>query len=61
MSDVVQTLQAVPALQSRLATAFERLLTTNGVKPVLDRTHQARFRDNLEHFLLDVRGFLRTR
>ena len=61
MREAVSALQATPPLQARLAAAFERLLATNGVRPVLDRTHQARFRDNLERFLVDVRGFLRMR
>ena len=61
VSEIVGTLQGSPPLQARLAAAFERLLATNGVRPVLDRAHQARFRDNLEHFLVDVRGFLRLR
>ena len=59
-AEAVANLQATPPLQARLAAAFDRLLSTNGVQPILDRAHQARFRDNLEHFLLDVRGFLRV-
>ena len=59
-AEVVANLHASPPLQARLAAAFDRLLSTNGVQPILDRAHQARFRDNLEHFLLDVRGFLRV-
>jgi hypothetical protein len=59
--EVVASLAGTPPLQARLAAAFERLLATNGVQPVLDAAHKARFRDNLERFLVDVRGFLRMR
>lgn len=46
--------------QSRLATAFHALITSNNLASSLDRINRQRFRKNLHNFLVDVRGFLRT-
>jgi len=48
-------------LRPRLASAFDTLLQTNQIQPILDREHKRRFTANFERFLTDVRGFLRVR
>jgi len=45
--------------QRRLSEAFGILLNSNDLQPTLDRKNNARFKENLEKFLVNVRGFLR--
>eukprot|EP01018_Ginkgo_biloba_P030182 Gb_04408 [translate_table: standard] len=47
--------------QSRLATALHVLINSNQLTSSLDRANRQRFRKNLHEFLVDVRGFLRTK
>lgn len=52
--------QANPTLRSRLANALHTLTSANQLSSSLDRINYQRFRKNLNSFLVDVRGFLRT-
>jgi hypothetical protein len=52
--------QADPNLRSRLANALQSLTSTNQLSFSLDRINYQRFRKNLNSFLVDVRGFLKT-
>jgi hypothetical protein len=52
--------QANPTLRSRLENALQSLTSTNQLSSTLDRINYQRFRKNLNHFLIEVRGFLRT-
>ncbi|XP_021888651.1 exportin-4 isoform X1 [Carica papaya] len=53
--------QANPTFRSRLANALQSLTSSNQISFVLDRANYQRFRKNLNSFLIDVRGFLRTK
>ncbi|KAF7805232.1 exportin-4 isoform X1 [Senna tora] len=50
--------QSNPTLKSRLANALHTL--TSALSSSLDRINYQRFRKNLNNFLIEVRGFLRT-
>nr|KJB26593.1 hypothetical protein B456_004G249100 [Gossypium raimondii] len=52
--------QTNPALKSRLANALHSLTSSNHLAFRLDRVNYQRFRKNLNSFLVEVRGFLRT-
>jgi hypothetical protein len=52
--------QANPNLRSRLANALHSLTSANQLSFSLDRINYQRFRKNLNSFLVDVRGFLKT-
>ncbi|XP_015875571.2 uncharacterized protein LOC107412327 isoform X1 [Ziziphus jujuba] len=52
--------QSIPALKSRLVNALQSLTGTNQLSTTLDRKNYQIFRKNLNKFLIDVRGFLRT-
>ncbi|KAK5813731.1 uncharacterized protein LOC108469923 isoform X1 [Gossypium arboreum] len=52
--------QTNPALKSRLANALHSLTSSNHLASRLDRVNYQRFRKNLNSFLVEVRGFLRT-
>ncbi|XP_029124610.1 exportin-4 [Cajanus cajan] len=52
--------QANPTLRSRLANALHALTSANQLSSSLDRINYQRFRKNLNSFLVEVRGFLRT-
>jgi len=52
--------QQDPALKTRLANAFHTLTMANQLSSSLDRINYQRFRKNLNSFLVEVRGFLRT-
>ncbi|GLT76967.1 hypothetical protein SLA2020_485980 [Shorea laevis] len=52
--------QVNPTLKSRLMNALQSLTTANHVSYTLDRVNYQRFRKNLNNFLIEVRGFLRT-
>ncbi|TKY61337.1 Exportin-4 protein [Spatholobus suberectus] len=52
--------QANPTLRSRLANALHTLTSANQLSSSLDRINYQRFRKNLNSFLVEVRGFLRT-
>ncbi|XP_061366360.1 uncharacterized protein LOC133309585 isoform X2 [Gastrolobium bilobum] len=52
--------QANPELRSRLANALHTLTSANQLSTSLDRINYQRFRKNLNSFLIEVRGFLRT-
>ncbi|CAN8260467.1 unnamed protein product [Cochlearia groenlandica] len=45
----------------RLANALQVLTTSNQLSTSLDRLNNQRFRKNLNNFLVEVRGFLKTR
>ncbi|CAN1271124.1 xpo4 [Linum perenne] len=52
--------QANPEFKSRLATAFHMVTNSNQLSTDLDRMNYQRFRKNINAFLVEVRGFLRT-
>lgn len=52
--------QANSTLKSRLANALHSLTSSNHLSSTLDRVNYQRFRKNLNSFLIEVRGFLRT-
>ncbi|KAK7397353.1 hypothetical protein VNO78_18522 [Psophocarpus tetragonolobus] len=52
--------QPNPTLKSRLANALHTLTNANQLSSSLDRINYQRFRKNLNNFLVEVRGFLRT-
>lgn len=52
--------QSIPALKSRLVNALQSLTSANQLSTTLDRKNYQNFRKNLNKFLIDVRGFLRT-
>ncbi|KAL4637696.1 hypothetical protein ACB092_03G094700 [Castanea dentata] len=52
--------QANPTLRSRLVNALQSLISANQLSSTLDRINYQRFRKNLNNFLIEVRGFLRT-
>lgn len=52
--------QVNPTFKSRLANALQTLTSSNGLSATLDRANYQRFRKNLNNFLVQVRGFLRT-
>ncbi|CAL0301805.1 unnamed protein product [Lupinus luteus] len=53
--------QANPTLKSRLANALHTLTSANQLSSSLNRINYQRFRKNLSSFLVEVRGFLRTK
>ncbi|CAH2055114.1 unnamed protein product [Thlaspi arvense] len=53
--------QGNPNFKSRLANALQLLTTSNQLSSSLDRLNYPRFRKNLNNFLIEVRGFLKTR
>ncbi|XP_042518028.1 exportin-4 isoform X7 [Macadamia integrifolia] len=53
--------QVNPQLKSRLANALQCLTGTNELSSSLDRINRQKFRKNLYVFLVEVRGFLRTK
>ncbi|XP_050143396.1 uncharacterized protein LOC126619158 [Malus sylvestris] len=52
--------QANASLKSRLTNALQRLTSANQLSSTLDRKNHQVFRKNLNSFLIEVRGFLRT-
>ncbi|KAF2306990.1 hypothetical protein GH714_023093 [Hevea brasiliensis] len=52
--------QLNPTLRSRLASALQSLTSSNQLSSALDRMNYQRFRKNVNNFLINVRGFLRT-
>jgi hypothetical protein len=52
--------QANPNLRSRLVNALQSLTSANQLSFSLDRINYQRFRKNLNNFLVEVRGFLKT-
>ncbi|VVA33066.1 PREDICTED: exportin-4 [Prunus dulcis] len=52
--------QANATLKSRLTNALQCLTSANQLSSTLDRKNYQVFRKNLNSFLIDVRGFLRT-
>ncbi|GLJ30839.1 hypothetical protein SUGI_0612650 [Cryptomeria japonica] len=60
MAQEVMMGQKIAVYQSRLRTAFHQLVHGNNLTSSLDRANRQKFRNNLHHFLLDVRGFLQT-
>ncbi|CAN0830600.1 xpo4 [Linum grandiflorum] len=52
--------QAHPEFKSRLANAFHMVTNSNQLSSDLDRMNYQRFRKNVNAFLIEVRGFLRT-
>ncbi|XP_073222113.1 uncharacterized protein [Cicer arietinum] len=52
--------QTNPNLKSRLANALHSLTSANQLSSSLDRINYQRFRKNLNSFLVEVRGFLKT-
>uniref|UniRef100_A0A7N0ZUX4 Exportin-4 n=1 Tax=Kalanchoe fedtschenkoi TaxID=63787 RepID=A0A7N0ZUX4_KALFE len=52
--------QVNPAFKSRLANALLSLTSSNQLTSSLDRSNYQRFRRNVQSFLIEVRGFLRT-
>ncbi|KAJ7978174.1 Exportin-4 [Quillaja saponaria] len=52
--------QTDATLRSRLANALQTLTSANQLSSSLDRINYQRFRKNLNNFLIEVRGFLRT-
>ncbi|XP_050223404.1 uncharacterized protein LOC126673345 [Mercurialis annua] len=52
--------QANPTLRSRLTSAIHSLTSSNQLSTSLDRMNYQRFRKNVNNFLIEVRGFLRT-
>ncbi len=60
--DSLVSSQSIPAVQDRLRLAFNTLMTSNdGVSFSLDRMNRRKFCTNLKEFILDVRGFVRTK
>ncbi|CAA7041139.1 unnamed protein product [Microthlaspi erraticum] len=53
--------QGNPNFKTRLANALHVLTTSNQLSSSLDRLNYQRFRKNLNNFLVEVRGFLKTR
>ncbi|ESQ49637.1 hypothetical protein EUTSA_v10019943mg [Eutrema salsugineum] len=53
--------QGNPNFKTRLANALQVLTTSNQLSSSLDRLNYQRFRKNLNNFLIEVRGFLKTR
>ncbi|XP_073000684.1 uncharacterized protein [Typha latifolia] len=53
--------QSIPALRSRLASAFHSLTSSNQLSSSLDRPNRQRFRKNLHKFLVEVSGFMRKK
>ncbi|OWM67306.1 hypothetical protein CDL15_Pgr000758 [Punica granatum] len=53
--------QANPEFRLRLTNAFQALTSLNQLTCTLDRMNYQRFRKNLSNFLIEVRGFLRTK
>ncbi|XVF06407.1 hypothetical protein REPUB_Repub06bG0046100 [Reevesia pubescens] len=51
---------ASSTLKSRLANSLHSLTSSNHLSSTLDRVNYQRFRKNLNSFLIEVRGFLRT-
>lgn len=52
--------QTNPTLRSRMASALQSLTNANQLSSTLDRMNYQRFRKNVNNFLIEVRGFLRT-
>ncbi|XP_038715218.1 exportin-4 [Tripterygium wilfordii] len=52
--------QVNPTFKARLANAFQNLTSSNQLSSTLNRMNYQRFRKNLNNFLVEVRGFLRT-
>lgn len=52
--------QTNPTLRLRLTNALQSLTSANQLSSTLDRSNYQRFRKNLNSFLIEVRGFLRT-
>ncbi|KAJ6761589.1 EXPORTIN 47-RELATED [Salix koriyanagi] len=52
--------QTNPTLRSRMASALQSLTSANQLSSALDRMNYQRFRKNMNNFLIEVRGFLRT-
>lgn len=52
--------QTNPTLRSRMASALQSLTSANQLSSTLDRMNYQRFRKNVNNFLIEVRGFLRT-
>ncbi|KAG9445689.1 hypothetical protein H6P81_011817 [Aristolochia fimbriata] len=52
--------QEDPAVKLRLRNALEALTSSNQLSLSLDRINFQKFRKNLENFLIEARGFLRT-
>jgi len=52
--------QPNPNLRSRLVNALQSLTSANQLSFSLDRINYQRFRKNLNNFLVEVRGFLKT-
>ncbi|CAK7341133.1 unnamed protein product [Dovyalis caffra] len=52
--------QTNPAFRSRMASALQSLTSANQLSSTLDRMNYQRFRKNVNNFLIEVRGFLRT-
>ncbi|XP_024988804.1 exportin-4-like isoform X2 [Cynara cardunculus var. scolymus] len=46
--------------KARMASALHSLTTSDDLSPSADRSNMRKFRKNLNRFLVDVRGFLRT-
>ncbi|KAK7258637.1 hypothetical protein RIF29_24218 [Crotalaria pallida] len=59
-NELIET-QANPTLKSRLTNALHTLTSGNQLSSSLDRINNQRFRKNLSNFLVEVRGFLRTK
>jgi hypothetical protein len=53
--------QVNPTLRSRLENALQSLTSANQLSSTLDHINYQRFRKNLNNFLIEVRGFLRTK
>nr|CAD1836168.1 unnamed protein product [Ananas comosus var. bracteatus] len=53
--------QPIPALKSRLASAFHSLTSSNQLSSSLNRPNRQRFRKNLHEFLVEVSGFMRIK
>ncbi|KAG2273108.1 hypothetical protein Bca52824_067663 [Brassica carinata] len=53
--------QGNPNFKTRLANALQVLTTSNQLSSSLDRLNYQRFRKNLNNFLIEVRGFLKTK
>jgi hypothetical protein len=53
--------QVNPTLRSRLENELQSLTSANQLSSTLDRINYQRFRKNLNNFLIEVRGFLRTK
>ncbi|GMP21962.1 hypothetical protein CsSME_00000164 [Camellia sinensis var. sinensis] len=53
--------QGNPTFRSRLANALQSLTSLNNLSSTLDRLNYQKFRKNLHNFLIEVRGFLRTK